>query len=91
MTTSKARSVQGDRLLREPAVLEIMTLCRSIWWAGIKDGIYPPPLKISPRVSAWRASDIDSLLERLSAEAATAAQAAATAKAEAAAAEVVGK
>jgi len=36
---------------------------RSTWWAGVKDGRFPKPVKLSPRVTAWRAEDIRALIE----------------------------
>jgi prophage regulatory protein len=36
---------------------------RSTWWAGIKAGRYPAPVKLGPRISAWRAEDIRALIE----------------------------
>jgi predicted DNA-binding transcriptional regulator AlpA len=40
---------------------------KSSWWAGVKDGRFPRPVKIGPRITAWRASDIRELIARLSA------------------------
>ena len=37
----------------------------STWWAGVKSGRYPQPVKISPRVTAWRVSDIRALIEAI--------------------------
>ncbi len=61
-TTERNRSIQGDRFLREPSILEILPIGRSTWWAGVKAGKYPAGIKLSPRVTVWRASDIDSLI-----------------------------
>ncbi len=35
---------------------------KSTWWAGIKDGRYPKPVKLGPRITAWRVEDIRSLI-----------------------------
>jgi prophage regulatory protein len=35
---------------------------RSTWWAGIKDGRYPKPVKLGPRITAWRVEDIRVLI-----------------------------
>lgn len=32
-------------------------------WAGVKSGRYPKPVKLGPRITAWRAEDIWALLE----------------------------
>jgi prophage regulatory protein len=36
---------------------------KSTWWAGIKDGRFPKPVKLGPRITVWRAEDIHQLLE----------------------------
>jgi len=36
---------------------------RSTWWAGVKDGRYPKPLKLGSRVTVWRAEDIRALYD----------------------------
>ena len=41
---------------------------KSTWWAGVKVGRYPPPVKLGPRITAWRVEDIRALIERASAE-----------------------
>lgn len=37
---------------------------KSTWWAGVKDGRYPKPVKLGPRITAWRVQDIRALIER---------------------------
>ena len=56
-------------LLRLPQVLAIIPVSRSAWWAGCKSGRYPKPIKIAPRTTVWKASDILALLEKLTSEA----------------------
>ncbi len=36
----------------------------STWWAGVKDGRYPKPMKLGPRITVWRSEDIQQLLEK---------------------------
>lgn len=35
---------------------------KSTWWAGVKDGRFPKPIKLGPRITVWRAEDIQRLL-----------------------------
>lgn len=35
---------------------------KSTWWAGVKDGRFPTPLKLGARVTVWRAEDIHALI-----------------------------
>jgi prophage regulatory protein len=37
---------------------------KSTWWAGVKDGRFPKPVKLGPRITVWRAEDIRTLIER---------------------------
>lgn len=36
---------------------------RSTWWEGVRSGRYPKPVKLGPRITAWRAEDIRKLIE----------------------------
>ncbi len=35
---------------------------RSTWWAGVKSGRFPRPIKLGPGITAWRESDIAALI-----------------------------
>lgn len=35
---------------------------KSTWWAGVKDGRFPKPLKLGARVTVWRVEDIRQLI-----------------------------
>lgn len=37
---------------------------KSTWWAGIKDGRFPKPVKLGARITVWRVDDIRSLIKR---------------------------
>lgn len=37
---------------------------KSTWWAGIKDGRFPKPVKLGPRTTCWRVEDIRRLIEK---------------------------
>lgn len=40
---------------------------RSTWWAGVKTGRFPKPVRIGPGITAWRTPDIRKLIADLSA------------------------
>lgn len=61
-------SLTKDVLLRLPQVLMVVNIPKSSWWRGIKEGRFPKPIKLGPRTSAWRASDLETLIDRLAAE-----------------------
>jgi predicted DNA-binding transcriptional regulator AlpA len=37
---------------------------KSTWWAGVKTGRFPKPVKLGPRITAWRVEDIRALIEQ---------------------------
>lgn len=42
----------------DPPLAPIIPVGKSTWWGGVKVGRFPPPLKLGPRVTVWRAEDI---------------------------------
>jgi prophage regulatory protein len=52
--------------VRLPQILRHIPISRATWWAGVKDGRYPPALKLSANITVWRAEDIHSLIAELS-------------------------
>jgi predicted DNA-binding transcriptional regulator AlpA len=65
MHKSKQTPPETDRLLRLPQVLEILPVSKSHFWEGVREGRYPPPVKLSKRVTCWRESAIIALLNSL--------------------------
>lgn len=49
-----------------PAIPAIIPISGSHWWAGVKAGRFPQPVKLGPRTTAWRISDIQAVIEQLS-------------------------
>jgi predicted DNA-binding transcriptional regulator AlpA len=70
-TLSKPAAVLPEagfvRLQQIVAPNGVIPVGRSTWWAGIANGRFPSPIKLSPRVSAWRVEDIRALIEKLGA------------------------
>ncbi len=48
-----------------PPIEAIVPIGRSSWWAKVKSGEAPAPVKIGKRVTAWRASDVARYVESL--------------------------
>jgi len=46
-----------------PAIDPIIPVSPSTWWKGIKAGRFPKGIKIAPRVTAWRGSDLRRVIE----------------------------
>lgn len=59
----KEKLSDPPRLLRLTAVLEIIPVSKSSWWAGVKSGRFPKPMKLGPKTTAWRADEIFALIE----------------------------
>lgn len=49
----------GNPKAGTPALIPIQKSC---WWAGVKSGRFPKPVKLGPRVTAWRVEDIKHLI-----------------------------
>ena len=52
--------------LRLPSILAPngpIPVATSTWWAGVKAGRYPQPVKLGPSITAWRVEDIRALIE----------------------------
>lgn len=67
MQTQQTQS--NTRLLRLKDILAPrgpIPVSKSTWWAGVKSGRYPQPIKLGPRITAWRAADIDALIKEAS-------------------------
>lgn len=58
-------TLSAASFLRLPQVLSIVPVSRSTWWSRVRSGDFPQPVKLGPRMTAWRAADIAALLERL--------------------------
>lgn len=52
--------------VRLPSILRVYPVGKSTWWAGVKTGRFPKPVKLGCRTTAWRVEDIRALLEGLS-------------------------
>ena len=44
--------------LRQPQVLVFVPISRSTLWRRVQAGTFPGPVKLSARVTAWRAEDV---------------------------------
>jgi predicted DNA-binding transcriptional regulator AlpA len=44
----------------DPAIIPIS---KSSWWAGVRDGRFPKPIKLGKRTTVWKVTDIRRLIE----------------------------
>lgn len=62
----KKAQIPVTGFLRLPEVLKIFPVSKSTWWAGIKSGTYPRPVKLSANITAWKVEDIHALVQSYS-------------------------
>jgi len=58
----RLKDIIGDP---EKGVKGLIPVSRTTWWRGVKEGIYPKPVKISSRTTAWRVEDVRELIKKL--------------------------
>ena len=50
-----------------PPIPAIIPVSKSTWWAGVKSGRYPQPVRtLGMRITAWRVEDIRELIKNAS-------------------------
>ena len=59
---SKRGPLPEEGLVRLPTVLDHVPVGKSTWWEGVKSGRFPKPVKLGPRISAWRVEEIRTLI-----------------------------
>ncbi|MDE2599367.1 MAG: AlpA family phage regulatory protein [Rhodocyclaceae bacterium] len=64
--TTQPHPITG--FVRLPQVLKLIPVSRSTWWEWCRTGKAPKPVKLGERVTAWRAADINALIEHLGAD-----------------------
>jgi len=53
--------IVGDPKTDTPPIIPVS---KSTWWAGVKTGRFPTPIKLGPMTTVWRAEDIWSLIDQ---------------------------
>ena len=61
----KHNSLPETGFLRLPEILRFFPVSKSTWWAGVKEKRYPQPVKLGPKITAWRVEDIRALIDSL--------------------------
>lgn len=52
------------RLLRiNQFIPYFLPIAKSVFWAGVKTGKYPQPIKLSERITCWKSEEIMALLD----------------------------
>ena len=56
---------QEERLLRLPEVMARLGIARSSVWRMVAEGKLPKPVKLAPRTTVWRNSEISAFIDSL--------------------------
>ncbi|WP_342129807.1 helix-turn-helix transcriptional regulator [Hydrogenophaga sp. OTU3427] len=55
----RLHQIIGDK---QKGIEALIPIGKSSWWAGVKSGRFPQPIKLGSRTTCWRKSDIDALI-----------------------------
>jgi predicted DNA-binding transcriptional regulator AlpA len=58
----RLRQIIGDPNANPP-IPAIIPVKKSCWWDGVRSGRFPKPVKLGPRITAWRVEDIRNLIQ----------------------------
>ena len=53
------RQLEERRIVRRPEVSKLIGLARSTIYQKVKEGSFPPPIRLGARAIGWRLKDID--------------------------------
>lgn len=57
-------TLPNDGFVRLRHILQAIPISKSTWWAGVKTGRYPQPVRtLGHRITAWRVEDIRELIK----------------------------
>lgn len=59
----RIRDILGDPWATPP-IKPLIPVCKTSWWNGVKSGRFPKPVKLGPRITAWKSEDIAALCNR---------------------------
>lgn len=60
--TETAAPSPAFKLYREKQLLTLLPFSKTTLWKMVREGKFPKPVKLSPRVTAWRESDVQAHL-----------------------------
>jgi len=54
-----------NQILGDPkkGIPPIIPVKKTTWWAGVKSGRFPRPIKLGSRLTVWRVEDIRAFIE----------------------------
>ena len=67
MTIHYIKVLPETGFVRLPQILTVIPVGKSTWWAGVKEGRFPQPVKLGANTTAWRVEDIRTFIDTVSA------------------------
>jgi predicted DNA-binding transcriptional regulator AlpA len=62
MNKPKEANLPTIGYVRLPTILALFPVSAATWWNMVRDGKAPKPVKLGPRITAWKAAEIRKLL-----------------------------
>jgi prophage regulatory protein len=53
----------NEGFVRVEQILAHIPVGKSTWWAGVKSGRFPKPVKLGPKTTVWRVEEIRALIQ----------------------------
>ena len=47
-----------------PVILKVLSIGKTSWWNGVREGKYPKPTKLGSRTTRWHVDDIRALIAK---------------------------
>lgn len=60
----RLKHIIGDSK-NDPPIQPIIPVSKSSWWAGVKSGRFPKPIKVGQNTTVWLEKDVRALVEKL--------------------------
>ena len=62
---NQTNPTKTDRLLRLAQIIpDLLPISKSAFWNGVKSGRFPKSVKLGPRTTCWRESEILAIVEQ---------------------------
>ena len=52
-----------DRLIKDRECCELLSISRTSWWVGVRNGLYPKQIRLGERTSRWKLSEVMAIIE----------------------------
>ena len=66
--TSNLHTLPNQGYIRVSQLLQFIPVSRSTWWLWVKEGKAPAPIKLGPKITAWRVQEVHEFINRLSSD-----------------------